>query len=223
MAAIVLAANFHDPVFVALRRHGDGIIGMEQQIAPVVRRQELVHFLLRWDLDQRLRVRQKRTVTTDRAGQEHTPVFRHAISDQGRVQRLLRVVNPNQLPAQVAHRQRVVMFHAEGARIIQRPVSNHGDHRNAQRGSYGQRFHGIHPADAAGAAEHASSAGGGVLHDFKLRVLAFSDDILAVHLAVRHQLANVLHDGVVGTDGIGCDYVNVRQLASHRNGFAAGD
>jgi len=62
-----------------------------------------------------------------------------------------------------------------------------------------------------------------MLHDFKLRVFAFGDDIFAVHFPVRHQLANILHDGVIGTDRIGRDYVDVRELASHCNRFAAGD
>src|SRR5262249_50508515 len=40
----VLAANFHDPIFIALWGHGDGVIGMEQQIAAVIARQEFVYF-----------------------------------------------------------------------------------------------------------------------------------------------------------------------------------
>ncbi len=62
-----------------------------------------------------------------------------------------------------------------------------------------------------------------MLHDFKLRVFAFRDDIFAIHFPVSHQLGHVLHHGVVGADGVSRNYVNVGQFASHRDGLAAGD
>jgi hypothetical protein len=65
--------------------------------------------------------------------------------------------------------------------------------------------------------------GRGVLDDLELRVLALRHDELAVQLPVRHQLGDVLHDRVVGTDRVGGDHVDVGQLASHSDRLAPGD
>ena len=131
---VVLAPDFHHPIFVGLRGHGDGIVGMEQQVSAVVTRQELIHFFLRWNFDQRLRVGQEGAVATDCAGQEYAPILRYAIGDQGCVQRFLCVVHPDQLPAEIADRQRVVVLDAKCARVVQGPVTYHDHHGNAQRG-----------------------------------------------------------------------------------------
>ena len=47
---VVLPPNLHHPVFVGLWGHRDDVVGMEQQIAAVVRRQELLDLLRRRDL-----------------------------------------------------------------------------------------------------------------------------------------------------------------------------
>jgi hypothetical protein len=62
-----------------------------------------------------------------------------------------------------------------------------------------------------------------VLDDLKLRVLGFGDDILAVQLAVGHQLGHVLHHRVVRPDRIGGDDVDVGQFAGHGDRLAAAD
>ena len=141
---------------------------MQQQIAPIIWGQERVHLLLRRDLDQRLRVGQKGAVATDGTGQEDAPVLGHAIGDQRGVQRLLWVVHPHELPAQVAHRQRVVVLHAEGPGVVQGPVAYHGHHGDTQTRGHSQRLESVHPAHAAAAAEHARPHRRGVFHDLKL-------------------------------------------------------
>ena len=95
-------------------------------------------------------------------------IFRHTIGNQRGVQRLLRAVDPGEQPAQIADRQCVVVLHAEGAGIVERAVADHAHHRHAQRRADGQRFHGIHPANAAGATEHAGAANRRVLDDLEL-------------------------------------------------------
>ena len=54
-------------------------------------------------------------------------------------------------------------------------------------------------------------------------MFAFRHDVLAIHLAVGYQLADVLHDRVVRPDGVSRDHVHVGQLACNRNGFGAGN
>ena len=115
------------------------------------------------------------------------------------------------------------MFHAEGAGVVQRAVAHHGDHRQAEAGGDGDGLKGVEPAHAAGAAEGARAHGGGVLDDFKLRVLALGDDEVAVKRAVGLELGHVLHDRVVGPDGVGGDYVNVGKGAGDGDGLAAAD
>ena len=191
---------------------------MEQHVAAIVARQEFFT-CSGWDIDQRLRVGQERAVATDRHGHKHAAVFRHPVGDQRRIQRLLRTVHPNQVPAEVANRQRVVVLHAERAGIVQRPVAHQSHDGHAQRRADGQCLHGVHPADAAGAAKHARPAHRRVLHDFKLGVFAIRHDELAIHFAVGDQLAHVLHHRVVRTDGISRDHVHVGQFAGDCNGF----
>ena len=111
---------------------------------------------------------EKCAVATDGQGHEHAAVFRHTIGNQRRVQCFLRAIDPVQHPAQVADGESIVVFHAEGAGIVQRPVAHHAHHGDAESRTDGQRFHGIHPAYAARTAEHACSANRRVLHDFKL-------------------------------------------------------
>src|SRR5271157_2101342 len=55
------------------------------------------------------------------------------------------------------------------------------------------------PLDPTNARAH----GGSVLDDLELRVFAFRHDVFAIQLAMRHQLGNILHDGVIGADGVG--------------------
>ena len=127
-----------------------------------------MNLLRRRDLDQGLRVGEKCAVAADGQRHEDAAVFRHTIGDQCRVQRFLRAIDPGQHPAQVADGEGIVVFHAEGAGIIERPVAHHAHHGNAQSRTDGQRFHGVHPAHAARTAEHARSANRRVLHDFEL-------------------------------------------------------
>src|SRR5215472_13678787 len=105
-----------------------------------------------------MRVGEESAVTTDRAGQENTPVFCHSICNQCSIQCFLCAIHPNQLPSQVANRERVVMFHTESSGVIECAVTNHDDHRNTQRRGNRQSLHGIHPAHATTAAEDASAA-----------------------------------------------------------------
>src|SRR5580704_11877856 len=44
--SVVLTPDFHHPVFIALRGHGNWIVRMKQQITAIVRRQKFVHLLL---------------------------------------------------------------------------------------------------------------------------------------------------------------------------------
>jgi len=81
--------DLDDPVLVGLRRHGDRVVRMQEQVTAVVPRQVAIHLRLRRHHRQRLRVRQEGAVGRDRAGQEHPAVLGDAIRDQGRVERLL--------------------------------------------------------------------------------------------------------------------------------------
>src|SRR5208337_622814 len=76
---IVLAPDFHDPVFVALRRYGNRVIRMQQQVGPIVGGKELIHFFLRGNFHERLRVGEKSSIATDGARQKNAPVFGDAI------------------------------------------------------------------------------------------------------------------------------------------------
>src|SRR4029077_2754635 len=92
---IVLAPDFHDPVFVALGRDSDRAVGTKQQIGTVIAGEELVHFFLRGNLYQRLRVSQKSSIATDGARQEDAAVFGDAIGDEGSVECFLRAIDPD--------------------------------------------------------------------------------------------------------------------------------
>src|SRR6202007_900584 len=83
---------------------------------------EGVHLLLAGNLHQRLRVGEEGTVAADGAGQEDAPVLGRAVGDERRVEGLLAVVHPDQLPSQVAHRERVVVLDAERAGVVERAV-----------------------------------------------------------------------------------------------------
>ena len=65
-----------------LRRHGDRVVGVQQQVAAVVRGEEPVDQLPGRDLGDRLRVRQEGAVGRDRDRQEHPPVLGHPVRDQ---------------------------------------------------------------------------------------------------------------------------------------------
>jgi hypothetical protein len=220
---VVLAADLHDPILVRLRGDGDRIIGMQEEVGAVVTRQELVDLVLGRDIDERLRVGQESAVATDGAGEEDPPVLGHAIGNERGVKGLLTAVHPIQHPAQVADGKRIIVLGAEGAGIVEGAVADHGDHGQAERGSDGERFHRVHPSHAAGTAEDAGADGGSVLDDFKLRVLAFGDDVFAVHFAVGHELADVLHHGVIGSDGISGNHIHIGELAGNGNRLAAGN
>src|SRR5690349_15498431 len=120
---------------------------------------------------------EKSTITTDCTWQENTPVFCDSISNQRCIQRFLSIIHPNELPPQIADCKRVVMLYAESSRIVEGTVPHHDDHRNTQRRSHRQSFHGVHPAHTAAAAEYACAAGRRMLHDFKLRVLSLRHDV----------------------------------------------
>ena len=216
---VVLLADLGQPVLVDLRRDGDRVVGVEQPVAQVVARQELVDHALGRNLDQVLRVGQERAVGADRARQHDPRVLGDLVGDDRRVERFLAGFDPGHEPAQVAHRQRVVVFHAEGARIVQRPVADVGHHRQPQASGHRDGLEGVEPADARGADERPRADGAGVLDDLELRMLAFGDDVLAVHLAIGDHHRHGLHDGVVRADRIGRDDVDVGQPQRVGDGF----
>ena len=130
---VVLPADLDDPVLVGLRRHRDRVVGMQQQVAAVVRRQELVDLALG---------RHLRDASANASGRRRRPRWRcgrntRRSSATGRRSAWCRApparCRPRQHPAEVAHDQRVVVLHAEGAGIVERPVADHADHRHAQR------------------------------------------------------------------------------------------
>ena len=152
---VVLAADLDDPVLVGLRGHRDRVVGVQQQIAAVVARQELVDLRLGRHQGDGLRVGQERAVGRDGQRQEHAAVLGDPIGDQRGVERLLRGVDPAQHPAEVAHEQRVVVLDAERARIVERAVADQGDHGHAQGRRHHQALHRVGPAHAGRAAEDA--------------------------------------------------------------------
>ncbi len=208
---VVLPPDLDDPVLVGLGRHRDRVVRVQQQIAPVVTRQELVHQGPARHLADRLRVREERAVRRDRDGQKDTPVLGDPVGEQRGVQHLLGGVHPDQQPAQVTDDQGVIVLDPEGARIVEGPVAHHAHHRHAERGRDGEALHRVHPADAGRAAEHPRPDGGGVLHDLELAVLAFRDDVLGLQMAVGDLLGDRLHDRVVGPDRVRGHHVEVGQ------------
>src|SRR5215510_14684834 len=100
---VVLATDLDDPVLVSLRSDGDGIVRMEEEVAAIVAREELVHLGPARHLDDGLRVRQEGTVRRDRAGQEDPAVLGDPIGEERGVQHLLSGVDPDEHPAEIAH------------------------------------------------------------------------------------------------------------------------
>ena len=196
---------------------------MQQLIAAVIGRQEAVDRRLVGDVDDRLGMGEEGAVATDRDGQEDPLVLGHPVGDQRRVQRFLRRLHPDQHPAQVADGERVVMLDPEGAGIVERPVADHGDHRQTQPGGHRYRLEGVEPADAAGADEYTGADRRGVLDDLELGMFALGDDEFAVEIAVGNHLGNVLHDGVVGPDRVGRDDVDIGQPAGVGDRLGAAD
>ena len=105
------------------------------------------------------------------------------------------VATPVEHPTQVAHRHGVVVLHAEGTGVVQRPIAHHGHHRQAQAGSHGDGLEGVEPTHPAGAAKSPGPHRRGVLYDLKLGMLAFGDDEVAVEGAIGLELGHVLHYG----------------------------
>src|SRR5437870_10155782 len=75
---VVLHADLHEPVLVNLRRDRDRVVGVQQPVAEVERRQELVHRGLRGELHDLLRVGEERAVEADRDRERHALVLADA-------------------------------------------------------------------------------------------------------------------------------------------------
>jgi hypothetical protein len=168
-------------------------------------------------------VREKRPVGADRDGQIDAAVLGDAIRDQRRVKRFLSGVHPDVQPAEVARRERVVVFGPERARIVERAVPHHRDQRQPQRRGHRDRLERVTPPDPAAAAQRPRAHGRRVLGDLELAVLALGDDVLGVLLAVGDLLRHVLHERVVRADRVRRQHVDVHELGGHRHRLAAAD
>ncbi len=204
-----LLPHLHEPVFIYLRRYGDGVIGVKDKLATVILGQEFIDHALRRHPYQRLGVGKERTVAADSAGEEHPGVLGNPPSHHAGVVGLLGRGHPVEQPAKVSHCEGIVMFGAESSWVVQGPVAYHSHHRQAQACGYRDGLEGVEPAHAAGAHEGAGADGAGVLHDLELGVLALGDDELAIEVAVSDETRHVLHHCVVGTYGISGDGIDV--------------
>ena len=169
-----------------------------------------------------LRVRQEGAVHRQRDGHAHARVLGDAVAEQDVLQRLLRRGYPEDQPAHVAQRQRVVVLHAERAGVVERAVADQEQHRQAVGGGHHQRLEAVHPAGAAAARERARPHRRGVLHDLELRVLAVGDDVLGVEVAVGDHARQEVHHFGVGPDRVSRDDVHVGQAHAVGDGLAAG-
>src|SRR6266540_1830411 len=218
---VVLAPDLHEPVLVDLRRDRDRVVRVQQTIAEVELRQERVHRGLCRDLHDVLRVCEERAVEPDRDRERHALVLTDAPSHEREVERLLGGLGPGQEPAEVAHRERVVVLRAERAGVVERAIAADRDDRQAEASGHGDRLEGVEPTHTRRADEDAGADGAGVLHDLELAVLSVGDDVLDVHLAVGDELRGGLHHAVVRADGVRRHHVDVGEADGFGDGFAA--
>src|SRR2546426_4330135 len=126
---VVLHADLHEPVLVDLRRDGDGVVRVEQAITQVEGREELVYRGLRRDLHDLLRMGEEGAIQPDGDRERHALVLADAPRHECEIERLLRGLGPRQEPAEVAHRERVVVLRPERAGVVERTVPADRDDR----------------------------------------------------------------------------------------------
>ena len=190
---------------------------MHPAIAQVVRRQETLHRLLGRQLHHVLGMGQERAVHRERHRHAHAVVLRDAVADEDMFERLLCRGRPAEQPSHVAHGQGVVVLDAKRSGVVERPVADEEQRRQAIGGRDDKRLEPVHPPGPAAAREGACADRAGVLDDFELRVLGIGNDVLGVELAVRDDLRQRVHHLGVGTDRVRRDDVDVGQLDALRH------